>query len=225
MTIKSDVLKQLDGLIDEGKRLDDSYTMTDMASYESSVPERDLRAYATKAFAAIARIAGKESEFYGMLPEVDYVNGIAVAGYSNTFVPSVLGSLTGLRDAVDNNYLEQLETRVRANIHDDFLQQAKELLDQNYHVAAMVLIGGVLEDHLNKLCVKNGLTWNGNGSISKYNDACRQGNIYNQPIWRRIQSIGDSRNDAAHGQGANVNAPDVQDAFQFTERFIADYPA
>lgn len=67
----------------------------------------------------------------------------------------------------------------------------------------MVLVGGVLEDHLQKLCVKNGLTWKGKGSISTYNDLLH-GSEYDKPIWRRIQSIGDIRNDAAHGQGAKA---------------------
>jgi hypothetical protein len=87
----------------------------------------------------------------------------------------------------------------------------------------MVLIGGVLEDHLEKLCGKRKLTWKGDGSISKYNDLLRDV-FYDQPTWRRIQSIGDLRNKSAHGEGATVNPPEVDDAYRFVGRFVADYP-
>ncbi|MCH8042570.1 MAG: hypothetical protein IID44_02520 [Planctomycetes bacterium] len=227
MTIKSDILTRLDGLIDEGTKLVNSYqaTVDSMGATYSDIPEQDFRAFTTKATAAIDRIAGEESQFFKHLPELKASKSISSPGYNVTFLPAVVGSIVALRDAVDNGHLESLETRIRAHVHDDFLEQAKDLLDSKYHVAAMVLIGGVLEDHLQKLCTKNGLTWNGHGSISKYNDACHQGTVYDKPTWRRIQSIGDLRNDVAHGQGAGVKVPDVEDAYKFVGRFIADHPA
>jgi hypothetical protein len=125
---------------------------------------------------------------------------------------------------VHKGYLVSLESRLRSNIHDDFLRQAKTLFDEHYHVAAMVLVGGVMEDHLEKLCTKHGKTWTGHGSISKYNDALH-GTAYDKATWRRIQGIGDLRNEAAHGNGAKVRPEDVEDALKFVGRFIADNPA
>ena len=225
MTIKNDTLTQLDGLIEEGQQCQESFYMANRGRYQSRMSESDLRAFTARAFAAIARLAGKESEYYRLLPSIDLSKLIRLPSLTNSpsIIPALSGSLTALRDAVDNGHLESLENRIRAHVHDDFLEQAKDLLDSNYHVAAMVLIGGVLEDHLSKLCTKKGLTWNGHGSISKYNDACHQGTVYDKPTWRRIQSIGDLRNDAAHGQGADVKAPDVDDAYKFVGRFIADH--
>jgi hypothetical protein len=136
----------------------------------------------------------------------------------------VLGVVTALRDAVDAGLLVSLEQRIRANIHDDFLVQAKELLDQSYHVAAMVLIGGVLENHLQKLCVARSLQRKGDGSLSKYNDLLKD-KLYSQAEWRRIQSIGDDRNDAAHGQGQKVKPENVTDHFGYVQRFLTDYAA
>jgi hypothetical protein len=153
------------------------------------------------------------------------LNGNLNSPEYNTAIPAMIGCLVALRDAVDKGLLVSLEARLRANIHDDFLQQAKSLLDQGYHVAAMVLIGGVLEDHLEKLCTKHGKTVTGNGNLAKYNDALHGATIYDKPAWRRIQSIGDVRNDAAHGNFAKVNVVDVQDAHKYVGRFLADYPA
>ena len=223
MSIKQELLDELDALIQDGQRLDHSYRMADYGSLVSDVPEADFRSFAASTSAAIERITGSGSEYYRCLPPFDPTDPLAVPGYNNTKVPAMIGALVSLRHAVDRNLLVSLESRLRANIHDDFLQQSKALLDSGYHVAAMVLIGGVLEDHMQKLCGKHKLTWKGDGSISKYNDQLRAG-VYDQPTWRRIQSIGDLRNEAAHGNGANVKAPDVEDAYKFVGRFIVDHP-
>lgn len=223
MSVKQESLDELDGLIQGGNRLNASYGMDNMGQLESNLTETDFRSYATATYATVERIAGSKSEYYQSLPKVDPSDPLRLPGYNNTKTPAMVGALTALRQAVDKGLLVSLESRLRANIHDGFLQQGKALLDSEYHVAAMVLVGGVLEDHLQKLCVKQGLTWNGNGSISKYNGQLH-GTVYDKPLWRRIQSIGDIRNDAAHGQGAKVNVADVEDAYKFVGRFIVDHP-
>lgn len=225
MALKTDILAQLDALLETAQGLDDSFRIGDYGSYESSIPEAEHRAFVTAAKAAIRRIAGDGSEYFKALPQIADGERITVPGYSPTTIPAVRGSLNALRDAVDGGLLTSIENLLRANFHDDFLDQSQVLLDAGYHVAAMVLIGGVLEDHMQKLCLNNSLTWTGTGSLSKYNDALRAGNAYPQPTWRRIQSIGDVRNYAAHGNGANVAQSDVDDAQKYVRRFLADHPA
>src|SRR5690606_32978125 len=107
-------------------------------------------------------------------------------------------------------------------IHDDLLAQADDLNKAGYHAAAVVLAGGVLENHLRSLCESRNLQWKGTGSISKYNDQLRD-EVYPQSTWRRIQSIADLRNDAAHGNGAAIRANDVAEAIPFILRVVDDY--
>lgn len=224
MPLKEDVLKQLDQLITEGHRLESSMTMGDIGQYESSLSEAEFRAFATAGLAAIRRVAGEKTDYYRSVPNVDTTNRLTVPGYSPIFVPALLGSLTALRSAVDGGLLVSLEDRLRANVHDDFLQQSKVLLSAGYHVAAMVLIGGVLEDHLRKLCANRTLTCTGSGNLAKYNDLLKD-TVYPQTVWRRIQAIGDVRNEAAHGNGTKVTVSDVEDAHGYVSRCLADYPA
>ena len=223
MALKDDILQELDTLIAEGERLDGTYHMCDYGTVESQAPETEFRAFATASKAAIARIAGTESEFYGELPK-EMPDRISVLGYGGSVVPVITGALIALRKAVDAGLLVSLESRLRANVYDDFLEQATELLRAGYHVAAMVLVGGVLEDHLRKLCDARSLKWSGNGTISKYNDLLRD-TLYPQPVWRRLQAIADLRNDAAHGKGTTIKVADVQDAYEYVGRALADYPA
>lgn len=222
MSTKDEILAELDGLIVEGKRIDASYYVGDMGSRYSKLPEVDFHSFATASRAAIARIAGLSSEFYRVLPATP--PQVDVLGYGGSFISGITGALAALQNAVRGGLLVTLENQLRANVYDDFLVQAEELLKANYHVAAMVLVGGVLEDHLRKLCDARKLKWSGNGSISKYNDLLRD-TIYPQPTWRRIQGVGDLRNDAAHGQGTSIKVDDVKDSLQFARRFLADYPA
>ena len=224
MTLKENVIAQLDGLIDTGQQLSGTFRLTNFGGYESTADEKDLRAFVTSALAAVERIAGNESQYFKNIPAASVSEQIGVAGYNKSFIPTVTGVLTSLRSDVDQGYLTSLEAQLRANVHDDFMVQAQELLNAKYYVAALVIAGGVLEDHLRQMAMNRGLTWTGNGSISKYNDVLRN-NAYAQPVWRRIQSVGDHRNDAAHGNGAAVSANDTDDAVKFIERFIADHAA
>ena len=219
--MQTEVLSLLDALIKTGQRLIESFQYESF-TYQSNVPETELRAFVVSALAAIERIAGKNSQYYENIPQETVLSSLAVVS-DVSFIPTVTGVLIALRDAVEQGLLQSLESRLRANIHDDFLEQASELLDAGYHVAALVLTGGVLENHLQKMIQAGGLVLPKKGSLSKYNDLLRD-NAYDQPKWRRIQSISDLRNEAAHGKGSNIKADDSKDAHTFVQRFIADHP-
>jgi hypothetical protein len=222
-TVRDDVLKNLDGLIEEGKRIVGSYQMGEWGASHSSLPEADLQTFAISVLASVERTVGRDSEFYRQMPSKPK-GPMRNAGWDNSYMSALVGTLVALRRAVDAGLLVSLERRVRANIYDDFLVQAGELVAGGYHVAAVVLGGGVLEDHLCKLCTGRALTWKGNGSLAKYNDLLRD-KLYDQATWRRIQAIADVRNDAAHGNGAKVKQEDVADALRYISRFLADYPS
>lgn len=218
--LKDEILAELDSLITEGHRLDASFALSG-AHYWSKEPEAAFHSLNAKARAAIARIAGTGSEFYRALPK-QLPTQVTFKNSGDSFVAQITGALDALRHSVAHGLLVTLESRLRANVYDDFLVQAKDLLDAGYHVAAMALVGGVLEDHLLKLCQARGVTLSGHGSISKYNEQLKD-NAYAQNVWRRIQAIGDVRNDADHGKGANVKRDDVEDALNYVQRFLADY--
>jgi hypothetical protein len=183
MIAREVVLSQLDTLISQGERIVRSYRNVEYIP-ESGTPEHEIRAFIATAFAAVERIAGRNSEFYVQLVSIP-------PGKRATNMPEIpsaaLGAIVGLRYAIDAGLLIRLEASIRANVYDDLLLQADELMKAHYDVAAMVLIGAVLEQHLQKLCNGHSLSWNGAGSLSKYNDLLREV-VYNQTTWRRIQS-------------------------------------
>lgn len=224
MNIKNEILQQLDELIRTGIQLVSSFKYDDFYGNSSDEPEERFRAFVTGALADISRIAGEKSDYYQSIPLDKLSSPLADPRFDTPIATSVLGALEALHNAVDKGYLTSLESRLCANIHDDFLAQANELLNAGYHVAAMVLAGGVLENHLHKLVTARGFTYSGRGSLSKYNDKLKN-TVYPQTTWRRIQSILDVRNNAAHGNTGDVKVDDVRDALSFIQRILTDYPS
>jgi hypothetical protein len=67
--------------------------------------------------------------------------------------------------------LQGLAEGIQAETVGELLDQASSFLAGGYVVAAAVIAGGALETHLAHLCQRSGVTWSGDGSISKYNGA------------------------------------------------------
>jgi hypothetical protein len=53
--------------------------------------------------------------------------------------------------------LQSISELIHADIFADFLEMADYLLEQGYKDPAAVITGSVLEEHLRKLCDKNGI--------------------------------------------------------------------
>lgn len=220
--LRDAVLSELDRLIVTGKKCARSYSVGSSYTYWSEVPEEELRAFVTSGIAAVERIAGCSSSFSGQLPNVP--KGGKYIQADQTVPQTVLGVLMSLREAVDAGLLQTLESRIRAAVEDDFLEQARHLLTANYYVAAMVLIGGVLEQRLREICARRGLAPAGQ-QLNPYNEALRQAGEYDQATWRMVQTVGDTRNTAAHGRFDDVQRAQVQEALRFVERILVEYPA
>ena len=226
MNLKTEVELQLNQLIAVGERICGSYQKDGSnftVSYSSNESEISVRAFYTGALAAIGRIAGEKSDFYRSIPNIKPNTELSRHITNLSFIPAITGALIALRDAVLAGYLQSIEDRLTANVHDDMLNQAYVLLDSNYHIAAMVIAGGVLENHLRKLTTKVNTQFGGNGSLSKYNDLLKD-SVYPQTVWRRIQAIADLRNRAAHGDVTTVAPSDVRDSLEYITRVTTDFP-
>src|SRR5262249_26104420 len=117
---------------------------------------------------------------------------------------------------------------IRAETIAQCLDQADALARGGYVASAMVLTGGALETHLYNLCERFSLSWAGEGSISKYNQALgrarNQGtqNLVTASESNLIDSWGKDRNDAAHDP-INFKKPKsaVQHAIEGIRQFLA----
>lgn len=216
--MQQEVERSLAALIERGKAMVASYQDTKYG-YRSSEGEAVLREFVVAGSAEVARIAGRDSEFFRQLKEPNA--GLRGLGEIPLVCQTLLGVLSALYTAVQNGHLEQLAARVRAAVQDDMLQQAEDLLAPCYHQAAMVLIAGVLENRMRQLCEARGLQPAGR-TLNAYNQALRD--VYDQPTWRRIQTTADLRNEVAHGHFDQVRREQVVEELAFVRRFLVDYP-
>jgi HEPN domain-containing protein len=109
---------------------------------------------------------------------------------------------------------------VQAEVLDNALEQAAELLRAGYKDPACVVAGVTLETALKELCTRQGVA---HGKLDKMNaDLCKAG-VYNMGWQKQITAWAERRNKAAHGDWAVYNNADVDDMIKGVTRFIAEY--
>lgn len=138
------------------------------------------------------------------------------------------GVLKSLRGAYEEGYLTTIAEIVHADVFCDFLEMAEHLLDQGYKDPATVLVGGTLEEHLRKLCIKHGIP------ITEAKGQPRKASAMNDDLakvaYDKLQQKGvtywlDLRNKAAHGEYAKYDAEDVHSMLQSVREFITRFRA
>ena len=138
--MKTEVLSRLGALIKTGQRLTESFQRCDDdydygTPYKSNASEAELRAFVISSFVTIEQIAGENSLYYENTPHESVPLRLAI-GDERLLFSTITGVLIALRYAVDQGLLTSLESRLRANIHEDFLAQSLDLLNAGYHVGA-----------------------------------------------------------------------------------------
>lgn len=112
---------------------------------------------------------------------------------------------------------------VEAEVFDDFLEQAQQLLEKGYHAPAAVVAGCVLEDGLKKLCDKNGITLPARGTINPADDELVEKGLYSSLTQKKILVLADLRNKAAHGQWTEFTKNDVADMIKSVRSFLEQH--
>jgi len=130
-----------------------------------------------------------------------------------------------------DGHMRTLTDGVKAETVSEVLDQADGLLGAKHALAAAVMAGGALETHLLHLCVRNKLTWTGDGSIAKYDGAVAQARnsgavtVYSATDSKLIGAWGKIRNDAAHDPTKFTRSvEDVRRMVEGIREFMARIP-
>lgn len=124
---------------------------------------------------------------------------------------SCRGALGAARDDLDAGMLTDLRQLVSAEAFGDLLESAVHLHEERHCVPAVTVAGAVLESSLRTLAGSRRVTWAGESSISKLNQALYAAKVYDKVLFGEIEAWGKLRNKAAHGDFAS---PDEIDAGQ-----------
>jgi hypothetical protein len=150
-------------------------------------------------------------------------------GVTNSYsVKFLVGILKALRADYVAGYLHTVESLIHADVFADFLEMADHLLSQNYKDPAAVIIGSVLEEHLRKLCAKQGIPTVSGTSPKKadtLNAELTAANVYSKLDQKNVTAWLDLRNKAAHGHYAQYTQQQVELLSQSVRDFMTRNPA
>lgn len=141
--------------------------------------------------------------------------------------------LQTVREDFQAGYLQSVKELINAEVFSDFIDMAEYLLTDGYKDPAAVLGGAVLEEHLRKLCDKNGisLTFLDNKGdtrqkkASALNDDLTKAGVYTKVQQKNVTGWQGIRNEAAHGNFSAYNSEEVRLMLSGITAFIASLPA
>jgi hypothetical protein len=97
-----------------------------------------------------------------------------------------------------DSFLISLKSILQADLFDNELDKAKELVKNGFLRPAGVICGVILEKHLSTILSKNGVKTKKHPTLAELNESCRTNNIFQKEVWRHIQLLADIRNLCCH---------------------------
>jgi hypothetical protein len=226
MSLKQILEKQFDDLITEGERIAQERPQISPLRFNvSSDPRieqhnrRVERFYAQSRHLA-ERICGDESAQIQRLIELEGLRKT----WADIPVTRFIGVLEAIKLDFEAGMFDDIRSLVRADVLDDFLSQAEELLSSGFSEASVSLGGAILEDTLRKLCDKHSITRPTKTTIDGLNVMLVKAQVYDGLVQKRITQLAHLRNDADHGRSLGTVKPaDAEDMLKWVRRFVTDY--
>ena len=132
-------------------------------------------------------------------------------------VTAILGRLIS---DLDNDLIFSIESRVRATVFEDFLEEARWYAKAKRICEAGVFAGAVFEDTLRSLSRKCGVKEAGVSTDKLISDLTHKGVLTDVKAKRARASAG-IRNKAMHAQWDDIDLNDVNTLISFTEELIS----
>lgn len=135
-------------------------------------------------------------------------------------VDQAFGVLLAAKDDYEKDALFEVKNLIEAELFDDFLEQAEQLLKAGYYQPAAVIAGSVLEDGLRKLCEKHNIPLPDKPKLDWMNSELAKHGVYNKLTQKKITSLADLRNNAAHGKWNEFEKTDVEEMLRSVRSFM-----
>ena len=143
-------------------------------------------------------------------------------------VPQYLGVLHAARDDIESGWVGRRDLLLTADAFESLIEQADYLLEQGYKDAAAVLVGGVLEATLRKMCGVRGIEVGLRDAIGTLNDKlAKQADppAYSSMEHKEIIARAELRHNAAHAHYGRYDEKDVADMLKWVREFAARHLA
>lgn len=185
-----------------------------LLGYVDTVDEEKVLTWKVKSKNLIVSTCGKDSQHYEEFVKAEKIGSTdnqwrAFKRLKSVFIAAM--------DDYKNGYLTSIKNLIQADVFDSELEQAQELLSSGYSLAAAVIAGVVLETTLRDLCYQNSLPI---GKLDKMNSDLAKAGIYNKLQQKRITTLADIRNSAAHGKPEEFSDNDLTTMIRDIEQFL-----
>lgn len=108
---------------------------------------------------------------------------------------------------------------LQADMFDDELDAARELLKKGFGRAAGALAGVVIERHLCEICENHKISIKKqNPTINDYNEALKNAETVDVATWRFVQHLGDLRNLCSHKKDREPKAEEIEELIAGTAK-------
>lgn len=211
---KSTVLGQIDAVFARRKELEGNWVA------------ENIQEITTLMCAALKRFAPPGSAYLDQMESV-FKNTLRSVGRSKE--EEIEFRLQGVLRALWADYaadrLQTFRELIHADLFSDFLEMAEYLLEEGYKDAAAVMGGGVLEEHLRKLCGKHGVTIPDKPKLDKMNADLVKASAYGQNDHKQVTAWAAIRNSAAHAEYKKYGDEEVKIMLAWVRAFISRNPA
>lgn len=138
-------------------------------------------------------------------------------------VDQAFGVMLAAQEDYEKGALFDVKNLIEAELFDDFLEQATYLQQAGYYQPAAVVAGSVLEDGLRKLCARHKIELPEKPKLDWMNAELAKAGIYSKLTQKKITSLADIRNNAAHGIWSVFNEADVVEMLRDIRAFMESY--
>lgn len=157
-----------------------------------------------KALNIVSRTCGENSQHFKQLEKVGEALGSELTIQT---IGRLIAIFRAAKEDFEKGFIFEIKEITQAEIFDDELDQAQELLEHNFLIPSAVIAGTVLESKLRWLCEKHSIPI---GKLDKMNADLAKANVYNKNTHKKITAIAAIRNSAAHGQKEDFDVSDVE---------------
>jgi hypothetical protein len=119
-----------------------------------------------------------------------------------------------------DSLLSDIRGVLEAELVDDELDAARELLKTGHRRSAGMVAGVVLERHLKRVVQNHTIPFRKKAMLANLNQALKDANVYGTVEWRRLQHLTDVRNLCGHDAERDPTADEVDELIRGVDRVV-----
>jgi len=137
----------------------------------------------------------------------------------------MLGTASEINEALTKGRLSTIEELVSASVLGDLIEQAEMLIEQEYFMAAAVVLRAVLEERLRKLCEARALSIEAKRpTMEHFRQALANASVVDKIVAKKIDWMASIGNAAAHNL-PSFKSSDVPDLYKSILDFLDKFPS